>query len=230
MQFRSIQNRILVMAGIAMTTALVILILLNHYSGQQTQQLTISSSRAALQQEAWQKVSANARAEAAAITQLLQKGLSYTQQMASALALQQEGKLPLTRQQATDLLKAQLALEPQLYGAFAGFEPNGFDGQDASFAGQSALGSDDKGRFVPYFYRDKDQIGTDLLLSIEKPTPTSSAIRPTTTTPVRNGRDAPVSSIPSRWTSTASRCWSVPSPPPSWWVASSRGSPHWIWR
>ncbi|WP_176452861.1 methyl-accepting chemotaxis protein [Aeromonas sp. A35_P] len=171
MQFRSIQNRILVMAGIAMTAALVILILLNQYSGQQTQKLTISSSRAALQQEAWQKVSANARAEAATITQLLQKGLSYTQQMASALALQQEGKLPLDRQQATDLLKAQLALEPQLYGAFAGFEPNGFDGQDASFAGQTALGSDSKGRFVPYFYRDKDQIGTDLLLSIEKSDP-----------------------------------------------------------
>ncbi|WP_429234509.1 methyl-accepting chemotaxis protein [Aeromonas salmonicida] len=171
MQFRSIQNRILVMAGIAMTAALVILILLNQYSGQQTQQLTISSSRAALQQEAWQKVSANARAEAATITQLLQKGLSYTQQMASALALQQEGKLPLDRQQATDLLKAQLALEPQLYGAFAGFEPNGFDCQDATFAGQSALGSDSQGRFVPYFYRDKDQIGTDLLLSIEKTDP-----------------------------------------------------------
>src|SRR5690606_3960880 len=148
-----------------------ILILLNQYSGQQTQQLTISSSRAALQQEAWQKVSANARAEAATITQLLQKGLSYTQQMASALALQQEGKLPLDRQQATDLLKAQLALEPHSSGAFAGFEANGFGGQDAAFAGQSALGSDSQGRFVPYFYRDKDQIGTDLLLSIEKTDP-----------------------------------------------------------
>ena len=74
MQFRSIQNRILVLAGVAMTTALVILILLNQYSGRQTQQLTIDSSRAALQQEAWQKVSANARAEAATITQLLQRG------------------------------------------------------------------------------------------------------------------------------------------------------------
>jgi methyl-accepting chemotaxis protein len=31
MQFRSIQNRILVLAGVAMTTALVILILLNQY-------------------------------------------------------------------------------------------------------------------------------------------------------------------------------------------------------
>ena len=55
MQFRSIQNRILVLAGIAMTAALVILILLNQYSGRQTQQLTISSSRDALQQEAWQR-------------------------------------------------------------------------------------------------------------------------------------------------------------------------------
>lgn len=168
MQFRSIQHRIVVMAGIAMTAALVILILLNQYSGSQTQRVTIDSSRTALQQEAWQKVSANARAEAATITQLLQKGLSYTQQMASILALQQQGALALDRQQVSKLLKAQLALEPQIYGTFAGFEPNGFDGQDGAFVGQSALGSDDKGRFVPYFYRDQDQIGTDLLLSIEK--------------------------------------------------------------
>ena len=41
MQFRSIQNRILVMAGIAMTAALVILILLNQYSGQQTQKIRL---------------------------------------------------------------------------------------------------------------------------------------------------------------------------------------------
>ncbi len=206
MQFRSIQNRILVMAGIAMTAALVILILLNQYSGQQTQKLTISSSRAALQQEAWQKVSANARAEAATITQLLQRA-SYTQQMASALALQQEGKLPLDRQQATDLLKAQLALEPQLYGAFAGFEPNGFDGQDASFAGQTALGSDSKGRFVPYFYRDKESIGTDLLLSIEKSDPDEFGNPANDYYACPKREDAPASSIPSRWTSTASRCW-----------------------
>jgi methyl-accepting chemotaxis protein len=168
MQFRSISHRILVMAGIAMTLALVILILQTQYSGRQTQQLTVSSSREALQEEAWQKVSAEARAEAAAITQLLQKGLSYTQQMASVLTLQQEGLLNLSRPQVNDLLKAQLALEPQLYGAFAGFEPNGFAGDDALFAGQTELGSDPQGRFVPYFYRDGAKIGSDLLLSIEK--------------------------------------------------------------
>ncbi|MGY3870927.1 methyl-accepting chemotaxis protein [Aeromonas crassostreae] len=171
MQFRSIAHRILVMTGIAMTTALVILILQTQYSGRQTQQLTVDSSRAALQEEAWQKVGAEARAEAAAITQLLQKGLSYAQQLASVLALQQEGKLPLDRQQVIELLKAQLGLEPQLYGAFAGFEPDGFDGQDSAFTGQSAIGSDDKGRFVPYFYRDGASIGSDLLLSIEKGEP-----------------------------------------------------------
>ncbi|WP_429081386.1 methyl-accepting chemotaxis protein [Aeromonas bivalvium] len=171
MQFRSIAHRILVMTGIAMTAALVVLILQTQYSGRQTQQLTVDSSRAALQEEAWQKVGAEARAEAAAITQLLQKGLSYAQQMASVLALQQEGKLPLDRQQVNELLKAQLGLEPQLYGAFAGFEPDGFDGQDSAFAGQNESGSDAKGRFVPYFYRDGANIGSDLLLSIEKREP-----------------------------------------------------------
>lgn len=105
MQFRSIQNRILVMAGIAMTTALVILILLNQYSGQQTQQLTISSSREALQQEAWQKVSANARAEAATITQLLQKALAYDQQLAGVVQLAISKELPLTRPNVVALMK-----------------------------------------------------------------------------------------------------------------------------
>ncbi|MDO2949230.1 methyl-accepting chemotaxis protein [Aeromonas simiae] len=168
MQFRSIQTKILVMAGLAMTVALLLLILLNQYSGRQTQTLTIDSSRQALQEEAWQKVTANARAEAAVITQLLQKSLSYTQQLAKTMALQQAGHLPLSRENAIALLQAQLSLDDSLYGSFAGFEPNGFDGQDAAFSGQAPLGSDAKGRFVPYFYKDGAKIGSDLLLSIDK--------------------------------------------------------------
>ncbi|SIQ54558.1 methyl-accepting chemotaxis protein [Aeromonas sp. RU39B] len=168
MQFRSIQTRILVLAGVAMTAALTLLILLNYHSGQQTRQLTTSSSREVLKNEAWQKVTANARAEAAHITQLLQKNLSYTQQLAATLSLQQQGKLTLTRQDVITLLHSQLTLDSSIYGSFAGFEPNGFDGQDATFAGQAASGSDEKGRFVPYFYKDGDKIGADLLLSIEK--------------------------------------------------------------
>ncbi|WP_368163618.1 methyl-accepting chemotaxis protein [Aeromonas sp. R6-2] len=168
MQFRSIQTRILVMAGVAMTVALSLLILLNQYSGRQTQQLTVDSSRHALQEEAWQKVTANARAEAAVITQLLQKSLSYTQSLAGTFALQQEGKLAISRAEAIKLLHAQLMLDTSLYGSFAGFAPNGFDGQDASFAGQGESGSDAQGRFVPYYYKEGNTIGSDLLLSIEK--------------------------------------------------------------
>ncbi|MFB2854120.1 methyl-accepting chemotaxis protein [Aeromonas allosaccharophila] len=168
MQFRSIQNRILVMAGIAMTAALVILILLNQYSGQQTQQLTISSSREALQQEAWQKVSANARAEAATITQLLQKALAYDQQLAGVVQLAISQELPLTRPHVVALMKKTLTTDPQIYGVLAGFEPNALDGQDSNYLDQKPLGSDSSGRFVPYYYRDGGSIGTDLLYSITK--------------------------------------------------------------
>ncbi|MFM5269879.1 methyl-accepting chemotaxis protein [Aeromonas veronii] len=168
MQFRSIQNRILVMAGIAMTAALVILILLNQYSGQQTQQLTISSSREALQQEAWQKVSANARAEAATITQLLQKALAYDQQLAGVVQLAISKELPLTRPNVVALMKKTLSTDPQIYGVLAGFEPNALDEQDSNYVGQKELGSDSHGRFVPYYYRDGGSIGTDLLYSITK--------------------------------------------------------------
>ena len=189
MQFRSIQNRILVLAGVAMTTALVILILLNQYSGRQTQQLTIDSSRAALQQEAWQKVSANARAEAATITQLLQRGSPTPSRWPASSLASRRASCRWIASKPPTCSRPSLLWSPSSMAPSRDSEPNGFDGRE-SFAGQSALGSDDKGRFVPYFYRDKEQIGSDLLLSIERAIRTSSATRPTTTTPARNGRGA----------------------------------------
>ena len=230
MQFRSIQNRILVLAGVAMTTALVILILLNQYSGRQTQQLTIDSSRAALQQEAWQKVSANARAEAATITQLLQKGLSPPSRWPASSPASGRASCRWIASKPPICSRPSLPWSPSSMAPSRASEPNGFDGQDESFAGQSALGSDDKGRFVPYFYRDKDQIGGDLLLSIEKSDPDEFGNpandyyacpkqegRPCLIDPFKvdiNGQQVLVSTITT----------------PSWWMAGSRASPRWIWR
>ena len=168
MQFSSIQTRILVMAGLAMTVALCVLIALNQYSGSKTQALTISSSRQALQEEAWLNVTANARAEATGITQLLQKALAYNQGLAAAIKQGMKGDISLPRPGVIALMKGTLGVDTQLYGVLAGFEPNGLDGLDSTYAGQKEMGSDEQGRFIPYYYRDGGKVATDLLFSITK--------------------------------------------------------------
>lgn len=67
----------------------------------------------------------------------------------------------------SDLLKAQLESEPNILGVWTGWEPNAFDGLDARFA--ETEGSDETGRFLPYFYRDGDKISLTNIEFYEDP-------------------------------------------------------------
>jgi methyl-accepting chemotaxis protein len=53
------------------------------------------------------------------------------------------------RQEVMSTLKNLLDKNPNMIGTYVGYEANAFDGKDARFAG--ANGSDDKGRFLPYW-------------------------------------------------------------------------------
>ncbi len=55
------------------------------------------------------------------------------------------------RSTAIDTLRRTMERNPQLSGAWAGFEPNAFDGRDADFADADSL-HDSSGRFLAYFY------------------------------------------------------------------------------
>lgn len=70
------------------------------------------------------------------------------------------GKTP-SRDQVTAILESSLENNPELYGAYAGFEPNALDNKDALH--KNARGSDRDGRFVPYFFRGEDGIGVEPL-------------------------------------------------------------------
>src|SRR5918998_922672 len=58
-----------------------------------------------------------------------------------------DGSADRTRVNA--IVERFLQRNPGLVGTYVGFEPNGFDGADARFRGTP--GSDDKGRFGPYW-------------------------------------------------------------------------------
>lgn len=64
----------------------------------------------------------------------------------------------LSRETAIALLGESLKVHPTVVGHGLGFEPNAFDQSDALFSGKSDLGSDARGRYLPYVYLDQGQV------------------------------------------------------------------------
>ncbi len=65
------------------------------------------------------------------------------------------------------VIRTTLEQNPQLLGAWAGFEPNALDGKDEAFVGSA--GSDASGRYVPYFNRGSGTIAVEPLVDYDKP-------------------------------------------------------------
>ena len=86
--------------------------------------------------------------------------------LAQALAAQTEGRRG-ERAYADALQARLLAADPTLVGVWTAFEPQAFDGYDATFAGTAA--TDASGRYVPYWYRDGDAIAVTALVDYETP-------------------------------------------------------------
>jgi methyl-accepting chemotaxis protein len=65
------------------------------------------------------------------------------------------------------VIRTTLEQNPQLLGAWAGFEPNALDGKDEAFVGSA--GSDASGRYVPYFNRGAGKVALEPLVDYDKP-------------------------------------------------------------
>lgn len=75
---------------------------------------------------------------------------------AKIMVLAQEEALFGAREQSSNLAKRVLEEFPEFTGAYFGYEPNA-DGQDNNYLSSPEIGKlyDDKGRFLPYWYRDE---------------------------------------------------------------------------
>ena len=65
------------------------------------------------------------------------------------------------------VIRTTLEQNPQLLGAWVGFEPNALDGKDAAFV--DSAGSDASGRYVPYFNRGSGTIAVEPLVGYDEP-------------------------------------------------------------
>jgi methyl-accepting chemotaxis protein len=75
----------------------------------------------------------------------------------------------VSRDAYNGVLRHFLERNPQLLGAWSGWEPNALDGKDADFVSQP--GYDATGRFVPYWNRGSGSIAVEPLLDYDKPGP-----------------------------------------------------------
>ena len=76
-------------------------------------------------------------------------------------------KFPMSRDAANELLKGLLERNAEFLGVWCCWEPDAFDGDDKSFAGQP--GHDSTGRFIPYWNRGSGKAVQEPLVDYTKP-------------------------------------------------------------
>jgi methyl-accepting chemotaxis protein len=110
--------------------------------------------------------------------------LSNEEEIGHTFSLMMQANTTRNRQEVMSALRNLLDNHPGMVGAYVGYEPNAFDGQDRAFA--NTAGSDATGRFIPYWNRLTGSVTLDPLLDMDssdyyllpKATKTSSVIEP----------------------------------------------------
>jgi PAS domain S-box-containing protein len=143
----SIRTKITVYVGLSI--ALVSLVLIG-YSVITLRQMSIDN--------ATKEASSLALAQSELVQSKLSLPLFTARATAQILSTAKDPSNPiaLSRDQVNGVLRTLLVNNPSFLGTYTLWEPNEFDGQDATYAG--AVAHDQTGRFVPYWVRGDDGI------------------------------------------------------------------------
>ncbi|EHJ48964.1 methyl-accepting chemotaxis sensory transducer with Cache sensor [Solidesulfovibrio carbinoliphilus subsp. oakridgensis] len=163
MQLKSIQAKILLLAGSCLLASAASLVCYNLYSTTKTQKLVSARVGAILEQEAKRNLTTLAANQAAVIQSALEDNLVTARTMAKVFAVVREHMARLaardgipnpSRDILNDILHQVLENNPAYLGAYSAWEPDALDGRDKEFAGKTDAGYDATGRFIPYWNRD----------------------------------------------------------------------------
>jgi len=157
--FVTLRARIIVLVGLCLTLLALALIgtALNEMSGlsQRAEGLTSAS----LTQNIEARVAESVRFQSSGVQVFFRDALRVAEassaEIMRIMSLSRSGALTPehARNYITGQLQASLQANPTFISTYVAFEPNVFDGQDARFAGQSELGSNELGRFAPVWFR-----------------------------------------------------------------------------
>ena len=154
-QFKSIQVRILLMAGLCLLGLAVILTV---YTG-----VNVFNTYKDFIEQATQK---DASFDAKEIEEEFDKAFDTARTLATAFESIKSSDAELSRDAVNKMLAEVLEANPTFLGLYTLWEPNAFDGKDVEFA--NTEGHDETGRFIPYWYWDESgNVTLDILINYE---------------------------------------------------------------
>src|SRR3990167_5976198 len=167
MRFKSIQSSVALMAGARFPGVGVGPGLCAPFAGARTQTQVQERTQGLLEDVIDQRLNALAKAQVGQ----LQRQFEHPMTVAKSLATlnSQMGStdgsagISLTREELSNLVGVYLKANPELLVLYIGWEPNAFDQDDDLYVNQKESGYDHTGRFMPWWYRDGDQLKLDAL-------------------------------------------------------------------
>ena len=153
----SIQWKITLLAGLCLLGVVSLLVGISLYRAEHNSQLVKASSMAMLTDAAQARIEAQGEVQALNIRRQFMDAYQYGHGFSrQVLFLREQAEKRFLdafdlREDLTRQVKSALQANPELLGLSLVFEANALDGKDELFAGQQALGSNDKGRFALYW-------------------------------------------------------------------------------
>jgi methyl-accepting chemotaxis protein len=179
MKLKSMQFSIMLYAGACILAIVVALVSYAVVSGSREQDASAKGTQVLLEQLIQERVTALAQLSAVQLQKELESPLSIAKHLASLGAQsgsQTETAIFLSRSDLDNLVHETMVRHPELLGAYYGFEPGAFLGDDARYIGQS--GHDETGRFIPYWFRNENgSLSLDVLAGMESEKRSESGAR-----------------------------------------------------
>jgi methyl-accepting chemotaxis protein len=156
---RSIQLKIALIAGACLTVTGIVLIGYSLFSTQSMNSYVTGEVMQLVDRQTKESLLNRAAAEALAIKGELDVGFDAARSMAHAFAVLADDKNSGTpesarRGQLNAVLRKVVEQNPAFNGTYSAWEPNSLDNNDAAFKDRKELGSDNTGRFLPYWTRN----------------------------------------------------------------------------
>jgi methyl-accepting chemotaxis protein len=159
----SIRLKIVLLSGLCLLGVVGLIVGMNHYQTSQNNQLVSASSSKMLTASVEHLLQAKAAEQAV----LLQKSFGENLLVITALADQltdlrsmaskRSLEPSVLREELNQSLKTAFERNTKVLGIWLTYEPNGLDGKDSEFINDATRGSNEAGRFAPYWSRSGGQ-------------------------------------------------------------------------
>ena len=155
---RSIQLKIALIAGLCLAVTCVVLIGYGLFSTQSMNQYVTREVMQLVDNQTKESLMNRASTEANSIKAELEVGFDAARTIAHAFSTLADEKtgtpVAARRAQFNAVLRHVLELNPAFNGTYSAWEPGALDGDDATFKARKEVGSDNTGRFLPYWTRN----------------------------------------------------------------------------